>query len=119
MPRLLSFTRLFGNSMKWSREGRKRFRPVVDGMEGRLLMTVLPRGFVQTVVARGLAIPSGIAAAPDGRLFVLQQTGQVRVILNGRLSASPALTVQTQAVGERGLVGITLDPAFPTNPYIY
>ena len=81
-------------------------------------MTVLPRGFVQSVVAGGLTKPSGMVAAPDGRLFVLQQTGQVRVIENGSCR-NAGLTVETQAVGERGLVGITLDPAFSTNHYVY
>src|SRR4051812_25600296 len=108
MPRCLNFSGLFGKSTQSSFEGRRRFRPRLDGMEERLLMTVLPRGFVQSVVARGLMKPSGMVAAPDGRLFILQQTGQVRVIENGKLLGTPALTVQTQAVNERGLVGITL-----------
>jgi glucose/arabinose dehydrogenase len=60
-----------------------------------------------------------MVAAPDGRLFITQQTGQVRVVVNGKLQPAPVLTVPTQAVYERGLVGITLDPAFETNHYLY
>jgi glucose/arabinose dehydrogenase len=104
-----------------SRRPRKRcgYRPVVDGMEERVLMSTLPRSFVQTVVARRLVEPSGLVAIPDGRLFLIQQTGQVRVIQNGRLLAAPLLTVTTDSSVERGLVGITIDPNFATNHYLY
>jgi glucose/arabinose dehydrogenase len=71
-------------------------------MEERLLMTALPRGFVQVVVARRLVEPTGMVTVPDGRLFVIQQTGQVRVIKNSRLLPTPLLTVQTQPIYERG-----------------
>ena len=101
------------------RQPRTQFQPSVDGMEPRLLMSNLPRGFAQVVVARRLGKPSGMVAAPDGRLFVIQQTGEVRVIQNGKLLPTPALKVATDPIGERGLVGITLDPNFASNSYIY
>jgi glucose/arabinose dehydrogenase len=82
-------------------------------------MTTLPRGFAQAVVARGLIEPTGMVALPDGRVFVTQQTGEVRVIENGRLLPKPLLTVPTQAVAERGLVGITIDPDFASNHELY
>ena len=66
---------------------------------------------VQHSIARGPS-KGGVRYAPDGRLFITQQTGQVRVVVAGKLQAAPVLTVPTQAVYERGLVGITLDPAF-------
>lgn len=59
-----------------------------------------------------------MVAAPDGRLFVIQQTGEVLVIQNGRLLPTPALKVATDPIGERGLVGITVDPSFASNSYI-
>jgi glucose/arabinose dehydrogenase len=88
-------------------------------MEPKLLLTTLPRGFVSSVVARRLIEPSGLVMVPDGRLFVIQQTGQVRVIQSGRLLPAPMLTLSTDPRDEGGLVGITLDPNFSTNGFLY
>ena len=59
---------------------------------------------------------------PDGRLLYTEQnTGRVRVLLPGvGVQASPVLTVpQLNTGGERGLLGIALDPAYPARPYLY
>src|SRR3712207_278110 len=52
----------------------------------------LPQNFSETLVAGGLSAPTAMAFAPDGRLFVCQQGGQLRVIKNGALLATPFLT---------------------------
>src|SRR4026209_1884347 len=57
--------------------------------------------------------------APDGRLFVCQQGGQLRVIKNGALLGPPFLTVTVSSSGERGLLGVTFDPDFTTNHFVY
>jgi len=57
--------------------------------------------------------------APDGRLFVCLQTGQVRVIKNGSLLATPFLSLSVDSSGERGLIGIAFDPNFTNNHYVY
>ena len=57
--------------------------------------------------------------APDGRLFVCLQTGQVRVIKNGSLLATPFLSLSVDSSGERGLLGIAFDPNFTNNHYVY
>jgi glucose/arabinose dehydrogenase len=79
----------------------------------------LPSGFAETLVAGGLSNPTAMAFAPDGRLFVCQQGGQVRIIKNGALLAAPFLTVTTDSNGERGLLGLTFDPNFNTNHWLY
>src|SRR5881628_2364053 len=79
----------------------------------------LPSGFSETVVASGISSPTAMEFAPDGRLFVCQQTGQLRVIKNGALLATPFLTVTTDSTGERGLLGIAFDPNFANNQYVY
>ena len=56
----------------------------------------LPSGFQETVIASGLASPTAMAFAPDGRIFVCQQGGQLRVIKNGALLATPFLTRHRQ-----------------------
>src|SRR5262245_22967881 len=79
----------------------------------------VPGGFSETQVASGLAQPTTMAFAPDGRLFVALQGGALRVIKNGALLPTPFLTVPVDATGERGLLGVAFDPAFATNSYVY
>ena len=57
--------------------------------------------------------------APDGRIFVCLQAGQLRVIKNGALLATPFLTLTVDSSGERGLLGIAFDPNFASNNFIY
>ncbi|RYZ79126.1 MAG: glucose sorbosone dehydrogenase, partial [Proteobacteria bacterium] len=57
--------------------------------------------------------------APDGRIFLTQQGGALRVIKNGALLATPFIQLTVDASGERGLIGVVLDPAFSINHYIY
>jgi glucose/arabinose dehydrogenase len=62
-----------------------------------------------------------MAFAPDDRLFVCEQGGKLRVIKNGTLLATPFvnLTDIVDPTGERGLLGVTFDPNFATNQFIY
>ena len=60
-----------------------------------------------------------MAFAPDGRLFVCEQGGRLRVIKNGVLLATPFVTVSTDSSGERGLLGIAFDPDFANNQFVY
>ena len=53
----------------------------------------VPSGFTETLVASGLASPTAMQFAPDGRLFVAEQGGRLRVIKNGTLLSTPFLTV--------------------------
>jgi glucose/arabinose dehydrogenase len=80
---------------------------------------VLPPGFSESLVATGLGSVTAMEFAPDGRLFVLVQGGQVRVIKNGALLPTPFLTMTVDSVGERGLLGIAFDPNFTSNRYVY
>ncbi len=79
----------------------------------------LPAGFSQVLVTNGITNPTNMSFAPDGRLFVAQQNGQLRVIKNGVLLAQPFITLNVNSSGERGLLGIAFDPAFSTNHYVY
>ena len=71
------------------------------------------------VVAAGLEVPWAIAFAPDGRLFVTERPGRIRVIENGRLRPEPVAVLPVAAIGEGGLMGLALDPDFPRNGYLY
>lgn len=79
----------------------------------------LPAGFTETRIASGLASPTSMAVASDGRVFVTEQTGRLRVIRNGALLGQPFVTLNVNSLGERGLLGVALDPDFPSTPYVY
>ena len=79
----------------------------------------LPSGFSETLIASGIAGPTAMTFAPDGRLFVCEQGGALRVIKNGALLATPFVTLTVNSSGERGLLGVAFDPAFSTNNFVY
>src|SRR5262245_14132340 len=78
-----------------------------------------PTGFSESLVASGIPSPTAMTFAPDGRLFVCQQNGQLRVIKNGVLLPTAFLTVPVNAAGERGLLGVAFDPDFANNHWVY
>jgi glucose/arabinose dehydrogenase len=80
---------------------------------------VVPSGFWEGLVIGGFTRPTAMAFAPDGRLFVALQDGDLRVIQNGVLLPTPFLHVDLSANGERGLLGIAFDPHFAINKYVY
>ncbi|MFZ3089142.1 MAG: PQQ-dependent sugar dehydrogenase [Nitrospirota bacterium] len=78
----------------------------------------LPSGFTETNVVTGLSSPVGMAFLPDGRILVIEQAGAIKLVSSG--TASTLLTVTGITTGgERGLLGIAVDPDYPTRPYIY
>ena len=81
----------------------------------------VPAGFKETIVARNLAKPTRMAIAPDGRIFVAEQAGKIRVVDRGHLLPQPFLNITTKvdSRAERGLLGIAFDPNFHTNQWIY
>ena len=79
----------------------------------------LRQGFSETVIASGLVDPTAMAVSTDGRIFVAQQGGVVRVVKNGALLPAPFVTLTVNAIGERGLIGIALDPQFSLNGFVY
>lgn len=82
--------------------------------------TTVPAGFEDRAVAN-LDRPTALAFTPDGRMLISTQPGQLRVHQNGRLLSTPALNLSGKACSnsERGLLGVTVDPNFKTNRYIY
>ena len=62
-----------------------------------------------SVVARGLEVPWELAFAPDGRLYVTERPGRVRMVRDGRLDPAPVAVLPAAARGEAGLLGLALD----------
>ena len=80
----------------------------------------LPEGFVfEEYFIDGLAQPTDLKVAPDGRIFIAEKGGAIRIVENGTLLDQPFYTVTTQSPNERGLVGIALDPNFEINGFVY
>src|SRR5690606_16260638 len=73
----------------------------------------------QSQIAGNLLKPVTMAFAPDGRLFVCEQEGKLRVIKNGQLLPTPFVTLNVNFQSERGLLGVTFDPDFATNQWVY
>src|SRR5262249_20636911 len=75
------------------------------------------------LVASGLDNPVHLSAPPldTRRVFVVEQGGQVRIIEDGALLATPFLDIHTKisCCGERGLLSITFDPAYRANGFFY
>lgn len=81
----------------------------------------LPRGFVSEVVAAGLELPTAIDFSNDGRMFIAEKNGVVRLWQNNVLQPQPFidLSAEVNSARDRGLLGIAVHPQFPTLPYIY
>jgi glucose/arabinose dehydrogenase len=80
----------------------------------------LPVGFTETQFGSDVGSgPTAMAFAPDGRLFVCLQDGELRVIKNGALLPTPFVSLSVTSAGERGLLGIAFDPNFSTNQFVY
>ena len=85
--------------------------------------TQLPLGFSDELVADALDQPVGMAFLPDGRLLVVEQNTARILLLNGApgfplvlVGTVPGLSTNN---GERGLLGIAVDPRWPAFPYLY
>lgn len=79
----------------------------------------LPEGFINEEVATGLRQPVSIQFSPDGRLFVAERAGTLRIIKNDQLLPAPFLSLAVTTVGSHGLLGVSFDPNFTTNGYVY
>jgi glucose/arabinose dehydrogenase len=92
---------------------------LVPGPPG-LTAATLPAGFTETQFGSNLGgTPTAMAFAPDGRLFVCLQGGQLRVIKNGALLPTPFVSLAVNFTGERGLLGVAFDPNFNSNQFVY
>lgn len=113
--------------LRWRRSamvssaGRQR-RLSVEGLEGRALLAALPSGFVEAPIAVGLSNATAMEIAPNGDLWVLEQTGAVKRFRAGSTTADIVGQIGTlglSSAGERGLLGIAFDPQYATNQQVF
>ena len=82
----------------------------------------MPNGFEERTIAPGLSAPTAIAWAPDGRMFIAEKKGRVKVVsASGVLQTTPLLDISSHVYGiaDRGLLGIAVDSDFASNHYMY
>jgi glucose/arabinose dehydrogenase len=82
----------------------------------------LPTGFEERTVASGLTAPTAVAWAPDGRMFVAEKGGTVRVVTaTGALVSKPLIDISdhVNTNGDRGLLGLAVDSNFAANRFLY
>ncbi len=73
----------------------------------------------EVVLAESLDSPVSMTRAPDGRLFVCEQSGRVRVVRRGRLLPRPFVTVPAHARGEQGLLAVAFAPDFARSRHVF
>ncbi|HEX8431881.1 MAG TPA: PQQ-dependent sugar dehydrogenase [Longimicrobium sp.] len=76
-------------------------------------------GVALDTVARGLQVPWDVDFAPDGRIFVTERPGRIRVIEGGVLRPEPWATLPVARRQELGLMGIALAPDFARSGHVY
>lgn len=80
----------------------------------------LPPGVSNQVFLSQVEEPSDMAFAPDGRLFYAERrTGRIRIVENGLLALTPFYDFAVSGQPHTGLLGLTLDPDFADNHYVY
>ncbi len=79
-----------------------------------------PEGIEVTTFVSGLQVVWALEFAPDGRLFLTERPGRVRVVsADGTLEPEPWATFTVHHEGESGLMGLALHPDFPVEPWVY
>ena len=82
----------------------------------------LPAGFVETVAISGLVNPTNVEFASDGRVFVAEKRGTIKVF-DSLTDTTPDtfadFRTNVHDFWDRGLLGLALHPSFPTQPYVY
>jgi glucose/arabinose dehydrogenase len=82
----------------------------------------LPAGFQETIVFSGLTNPTAVRFAQDGRVFVAEKRGVIKVfssLTDPTPDVFADLNVNVYNFWDRGLLGMALAPNFPTSPYVY
>jgi glucose/arabinose dehydrogenase len=82
----------------------------------------LPSGFQESVVFSGLDHPTAVRFASDGRVFVAEKSGRIKVF-DSVTDTTPTLFADLNTnvynFWDRGLLGLALHPDFPATPYVY
>ena len=95
---------------------------IVVGLPASAPAATYPLGFSEQTVFSGLTNPTAIRFASDGRVFVAEKSGLVKVfdsLTDTQPDVFADLRTQVHNFWDRGLLGLALDPDFPAEPYVY
>jgi glucose/arabinose dehydrogenase/PKD repeat protein len=84
--------------------------------------SALPPGFQETTVWSGLNQPTVVRFASDGRVFVAEKSGLIKIfdsLSDPTPSTFADLRTNVHNFWDRGLLGMALDPQFPADPHVY
>src|SRR5215210_1530891 len=85
-------------------------------------VSTLPAGFQDSAVIDGMTYPTTLQFSNDGRVFVAEKSGLIKE-LDSLSDTTPTtfadLSTNVHNFWDRGLLGMALDPNFPTKPYVY
>ena len=85
-------------------------------------VSTLPSGFQEEQVFSGLTHPTNVEFSRDGRVFVAEKSGLIKVFDNVSDTTPTTfadLRTNVHNFWDRGLLGLALDPNFPSDPYVY
>jgi len=71
------------------------------------------------IIAEGLQAPRSIDISNEGRIFISEKRGSIRVVDNGTLLTEPVGDIKAENIGDAGLLGLTLHPNFTQNHLLY
>ena len=81
-----------------------------------------PQGFSERTAFSGLTNPAAVRFASDGRVFVAEKSGLIKVfdsLSDSQPDVFADLRTQVHNFWDRGMLGLALDPDFPDAPYVY
>jgi len=110
----------------------RRFRPLVALVLATPVLALVPPaaasaatyplGFSEQTVFSGLTNPTAVRFSEDGRVFVAEKSGLIKVfdsLTDTQPDVFADLRTEVHNFWDRGLLGLALDPAFPSAPYVY
>ena len=114
--------------MRFRRSAGRRLAPAIVVLFAAAALapaanaSTMAPGFVEETMSTGMNAPTAMAMSPDGRTFVAEKDGRVRVVTaGGQLLAAPLLDLRNRvnSYSDRGLLGIATDRDFATNGHLY
>lgn len=83
----------------------------------------LPPDFAEQIWNQSFISPTSMTVAPDGRLFISEQGGSIRIVKDGNVLPTPFVKLKALYKGggwEAGLMSsVIFDPGYPAQPYVY
>jgi glucose/arabinose dehydrogenase len=71
------------------------------------------------IIAQGLQAPRAVDVSKDGRIFITEKNGSIRIVENGTLLEEPVGDIRVENIGDAGLLGLALHPNFTQNHLFY